>query len=168
MGLGGGGYHIYIYIDGSTSFSKWWFSESILNITECSEKMLILWLQKNCHFFHKSKTIPKSFMTFLKNKRIKQLASKTNLAVLKVVTPTRLDHTKYSFSLTRSHLPPLTGPPAMSKYFKTSFPFGLDDRHQSTDCFFQQKKAAPQKKQTNISCFPCGGESNHIGKYRVI
>lgn len=55
--------------------------------------------QEKWSFFHKSKTIPKSFMMFLKNKQLKQLASKTNLAVLKVVTPTRLDHTKYSIPL---------------------------------------------------------------------
>lgn len=33
------------------------------------------------------------------NKQIKQRGSKTNFAVLKVVTPTRLDHTKYSIPL---------------------------------------------------------------------
>ena len=122
--------------------------------------MLILWLKKNGYYFINPRPYPNHSWCSSKNKQLKQLGSKTNFAVLKVVTPTRLDHTKYSIPLAcpqiRRISPPFPSPPDRAtcnvEIFQDQLPLWPGWWQSSKyQLFFPTKKGSPTKKQTNIS-----------------
>ncbi len=125
-----------------------WLSQRA--VKKCSR--MVLWLKKEWLFFGpQSKTIPQSFMIFLQTNNLEATKHWTN----KTLQFRKLWHLQDSIilsiflGLSTSDWQDLTippRPPAMSKYFKTSFPFGLVEviKDQRLD-FPSQKPTFPQK-----------------------